>query len=232
MSREGSRGERAENSVTQFLDNEQTINKDFSLTLLVHSIPDENESYLREGLAKKIEKGTVYASSIGTISNFNLGLTFKINDISVLLWLSENILSFKKTIVSKWTKNHLTQFVTTICFDRSKCPTTNTSCVLSFKTQTSIWIYILLALWKMKTFHLLNFTYRLFNLFLNSKFVVLFFTFRIELDLYFHENIETLLENNVNGKKLFLKSLYVLSVNITFIFSFSKKIQGIGWIER
>lgn len=64
--------EKAENTVTQFLDNEATINKDFSLTLLVYNIPDRNESYLRENLAKKIEKGTLYASNIGNISNFYL----------------------------------------------------------------------------------------------------------------------------------------------------------------
>jgi len=56
----------------QFLVKEQTINKDFSLTLVAHNIPAQNESFLREHLAKRVEKGTLYASS-SNISSFNLG---------------------------------------------------------------------------------------------------------------------------------------------------------------
>ena len=58
----------------QLLDREATLNKDFSLTLIANNLEARNESYLREGLAKKIEKGTLYASTnSGNISAFNLG---------------------------------------------------------------------------------------------------------------------------------------------------------------
>ena len=60
-------------TVMQFLGKEATINKDFSLTLVLNDVPTSNESFLRENLAKKIEKGTLYSSS-GHISAFNLGL--------------------------------------------------------------------------------------------------------------------------------------------------------------
>ncbi len=59
-------------SVMQFLDKQATVNKDFSLTLILNNIPNENECVLRENLAKKVEKGTLYASNTGYISVFNL----------------------------------------------------------------------------------------------------------------------------------------------------------------
>jgi hypothetical protein len=59
-------------TVMQFLVKEQTLNKDFSLTLVSHNIPAHNESFLRENLAKRVEKGTLYSSS-SNISSFNLG---------------------------------------------------------------------------------------------------------------------------------------------------------------
>ncbi len=61
-------------TVVQFLDKEAMINKDFSLTSILNNLPDTNESHLRESLARKIEKGTMYASSNGSIATFNLGL--------------------------------------------------------------------------------------------------------------------------------------------------------------
>ena len=59
-------------TVGQFLDREATLNKDFSLSALLNNVPVNNESLLRENLAKKIEKGTLYASRSGNISAFNL----------------------------------------------------------------------------------------------------------------------------------------------------------------
>jgi hypothetical protein len=61
-------------TVVQFLDKEAMMNKDFSLTSVLNSLPEKNESYLRENLARKIEKGTMYASCNGSIATFNLGL--------------------------------------------------------------------------------------------------------------------------------------------------------------
>ncbi len=60
-------------SVLQFLDQNSTVNKDFSLSLILNNLPITYESKLRENFAKKIEKGTFYASSNGSISSFNLG---------------------------------------------------------------------------------------------------------------------------------------------------------------
>ena len=59
-------------TLRQFLVKEQTLNKDFSLTLVSHNIPARNESFLRENLAKRVEKGTLYASS-SNVSSFALG---------------------------------------------------------------------------------------------------------------------------------------------------------------
>jgi hypothetical protein len=65
-------------TVAQFLDKEAMVNKDFSLTSLLSNLPEVNASFLREALARKIEKGTMYASTNGSIAAFNLGfqLTF------------------------------------------------------------------------------------------------------------------------------------------------------------
>lgn len=60
-------------TVPQFLEQNLTVNKDFSLSLVSNNLPVENESKLREGFAKKIEKGTFYASNSGNIAAFNLG---------------------------------------------------------------------------------------------------------------------------------------------------------------
>lgn len=60
-------------TVSQFLDQNSTLNKDFTLSLISSNLPIVNESKLRENLAKKIEKGTFYASQFGSISAFNLG---------------------------------------------------------------------------------------------------------------------------------------------------------------
>ena len=58
--------------MTQFLDQNLTVNKDFSLSLISQNLPAVNESRLREGFAKKIEKGTFYASQSGNIVTFSL----------------------------------------------------------------------------------------------------------------------------------------------------------------
>ncbi len=58
--------------MAQFLDKEATLNKDFSLSLILNNVPNENEAFLRENLAKKVEKGTLYASNTGYIAIFNL----------------------------------------------------------------------------------------------------------------------------------------------------------------
>ena len=60
-------------TVPQFLEQNLTVNKDFSLSLVSNNLPVANESKLREGFAKKIEKGTFYASQTGNIAAFSLG---------------------------------------------------------------------------------------------------------------------------------------------------------------
>ncbi len=69
-------------TIAQFLEKESTSNKDFSLTSLLNNIPEKNESYLRENLAKKVEKGTLYSpcSYHGTISTFDLGFRYQKDD--------------------------------------------------------------------------------------------------------------------------------------------------------
>ncbi len=63
---------------SQFSDQSSTINKDFTLSMISNNLPVLNESKLRECFAKKIEKGTFYASENGYISTFDLG--FKKDD--------------------------------------------------------------------------------------------------------------------------------------------------------
>ena len=95
-------------TLAQFLVKEQTLNKDFSLSLLLNNIPANNESFLRENLAKRVEKGTLYASS-SNISSFNLGLVIeslkKIVMVVInlfLAWLDKNNLhqQFLKPLTS------------------------------------------------------------------------------------------------------------------------------------
>lgn len=65
-------------SVAQFLDKEATVNKDFSLSLILNNLPNANETLVGENLSKRIEKATVYASNTGYIAVFNLN--FKKDD--------------------------------------------------------------------------------------------------------------------------------------------------------
>ena len=63
-------------TVTHYLDREVCFNKDFSISLITSDLPPKNEPFLRECIARKIERGTFYlAINSGNISNFGLGLS-------------------------------------------------------------------------------------------------------------------------------------------------------------
>lgn len=62
----------ASTSVAEFLQREATSNSDFSLSEIVTDLATEGEQTLREFIAKKLSKGTVYGGS-GNVSQLELG---------------------------------------------------------------------------------------------------------------------------------------------------------------
>ncbi|CAF0959032.1 unnamed protein product [Brachionus calyciflorus] len=73
-------------SVLQYLERDANLNKDFSLTCLISNVPENNEGYLRENLAKRIERGTVCVSDSGNISNFKLGFKKENDEIESICY--------------------------------------------------------------------------------------------------------------------------------------------------
>ena len=74
LNRVNNNGSLGSPTVTHYLDREVCFNKDFSISLISSDLPPKNEPFLRECIARKIERGTFYlAINSGNVSNFGLG---------------------------------------------------------------------------------------------------------------------------------------------------------------